>query len=391
MYKERIRNFSTLFFSNVFGQVVALALYPIIARFYLPEDFSRFGFIVSLTIFLSIFATGQLHTALLNPKTEEEANDLVGLSTTLVIAASLLTLVYSLFFDLSLWIMPLYLLLYSLNEIAKMVYIRRKAFATSAASQVSFRVFGNGIKLVPTLVGLKAFGLVLSEVISLFLVTIYALKEKVFNIQFNKEVLRKYWKFPAVQSFTVALGLLISDFPILFWSQKFSGEQVGHFVMAQKLLITPALVFSTAVQNSSVHQFLKSKNQFKFYLVLMAGTSALGLGGFLFIQEFGHSLFGSIFTGKWTEGLDVYKYVALLFLTKLGFMVTQATIVLKHEVKTSFVLRIVQLLILIILLKTESDFFVALQTYVYLDLFVDILLILRASILVKRTELLNEK
>jgi hypothetical protein len=161
--------------------------------------------------------------------------------------------------------------------------------------------------------------------------------------------------------------------------------------MAQKLLITPALVFSTAVQNSSVHHFLKSKNQLNFYLALIAGTSALGLCGFLFIKEFGNPLFGSIFKGKWIQGLDVYHYVALLFLTKLGLMVTQATILLKHEVKTSFAIRSFQLLILFILLKSESDFFYALKTYVYLDLFADFLLILRASFLVKRTDFQNEK
>lgn len=385
--KERVKNFSTLFFSNVFGQLVALALYPYIARFYLPEDFSRFGFIVSLTIFISIFATGQFHAAVLNPKSEEEADKLVGLSTLLVIVSTILSLLYSILFDLSLLILPFYLFLYSMNEIAKMVYVRRKAFAVSAATQVSFRVLGNSIKLLPLLIAFKSFGLVFSEVFSLLLINLYSLKEKVFNLQFNIDVLKKYWKFPAVQTFTIALGLLISDFPILFWINKFSGEQLGHFVMAQKLLITPALVFSLAIQNSSVHHYLKSKNQLKFYLSLMTGTTILGLIGFLFINLFGDFIINFVFKGSWTEGVDIYKSVSILFLTKLGLMVTQATIVLKNEVKTSFLLRGLQLIILFVFLNSESNFLHALQVYVGLDITVDLLLILRASILIKRMEL----
>ena len=81
-------NFSKLFLGNSFGQIIALALYPYIARFYLPEEFSIFGYIVSLTVILSVFATGQFHTALLNPEDEDEFEDLVGLATSWVMVSS---------------------------------------------------------------------------------------------------------------------------------------------------------------------------------------------------------------------------------------------------------------------------------------------------------------
>lgn len=386
MYKERIKNFSTLFLGNIFGQFVALALYPYIARFYLPEEFSRFGFIVSLTTVISMFATGQLHTAVMNPKEDAEAEKLVGSSTILVLITALFAIIVFLFLDRSLLVVPLYILLYSMNEIAKMVFVRRQAFTTSANSQVTFRVVGNGLKLVPSLVKLGSTGLVFSEIISLFLVVIYAIKKKVLNLKFDKDIFAKYWKFLAVQTFTVALALLIGDFPILFWSSKYSAEYVGHFVMAQKLLITPALVFSGALQNSSVHHFLKAKDQLPFYLKLIIGTSIAGAIAFVLIKFFGESIFTLLLGARWSGGIEVYELLALSFITKFGLLVTQAIFVLKHEVRTSFILRGIQLVILFILLQNDFSFFQALKIYVYLDLVLEIILAICASFLILKTQ-----
>jgi O-antigen/teichoic acid export membrane protein len=87
-------NFGKLFLGNSLGQVITLALYPYIAHFYMPEDFSKFGFIVSLTTLLAVFATGQFHTALLNTKEETEARSLIGLSTIMVTWVSIISAIF---------------------------------------------------------------------------------------------------------------------------------------------------------------------------------------------------------------------------------------------------------------------------------------------------------
>lgn len=386
MLQERLRNFFTLYSGNILAQLITFGLYPYVARLYNPTDFSNFGFIVSLTTFLTIFSTGQLHSVILNPRSEEEIDSLIGTSTVLVLISVLIVLFITFSFFRNLWTLPFYLLLFSLFEIQKMVLVKRKAYSTSSLMQVSFRAVGNGTKITTFFASIGSLGLVLSEICALICVVAYGVRDRIFNIQFKRSILQKYWRFPVFQTVTISVVLLIADFPILFWKPYFSPSEIGFFAMGQRLLITPALVMSLAVQNSSAHAYLKSQNKLKFYLSLIIITSLFGFLAFSGSYLLGDYIFPIFLGGKWIAGTESFKVLSFLFVIKFGSLITQGTYVLNHEIKSSFILRFIHLVFLFFILKLGLSFLSMLKLYVVLDLVIEILLIIRMCILIKQRE-----
>lgn len=376
-------NFSKLFLGNSFGQIIALALYPYIARFYLPEEFSIFGYIVSLTVILSVFATGQFHTALLNPEDEDEFEDLVGLATSWVMVSSFIIFLFFIFFRPDLWIVGFYLFIYSLFEIEKMCFIRNKQFNESSLTQVVFRLLGNGGKLLPQLINLKSLGLTLSEIISLMIVVSYGIKKKIFHFKFKITTLKKYLHFPLIQSFTVAINLLILDYPILVLGKRFSQIDLGYFVMGQKLIILPAIVISSAVQNSTVHNLLKSPLPQRHFFKICFLLFFIGLFGSVIFNFIGLDVLKLALGSRWTSAGQVFTLLSLLFATKFISSIVQATFVLKMATKIPFVIKVFQLIALFFLITPDHNFYDSLKLYVLIDMLVDIFLAIWAGFIIR--------
>jgi O-antigen/teichoic acid export membrane protein len=376
-------NFGKLFLGNSLGQVITLALYPYIAHFYMPEDFSKFGFIVSLTTLLSVFATGQFHTALLNTKEETEARSLIGLSTIMVTWVSIISAIFFLLYDLSLILVSVYLFAYSLNEIQKMYFIREKMYTASSISQVSFRLVGNGGKLLPSFIVLKSTGLVVSEITSLCIVVSYGLKKSVFNWKWHSGTFHKYRHFPIFQSITVAMNLVILDFPILFLSTRFDKFALGCFVMGQKLIVLPAIIVSNAIQSSTIHSFLESKTPFRSYVKLVLSLMLLGLVGYFAFSQIGAQILSLVLGNQWSGGAEIFTLLSLLFITKFAYAISQATFVLRNVTKRTFLIRSFHLGILFFLITTHLSFYETLKLYIIIDMIFDMILILLAGYVIR--------
>lgn len=376
-------NFGKLFFGNSLGQVIALALYPIVARFYTPEDFSKFGFIVSLTVILSIFATGQFHMALLNPEDDEEAKKLVGLSVSFVTIFSVISGIIIYFLKPDMWIVPVFLFFYCLYEIERMVFIRYQSYNSSAFTQILNRGLSNGSKLIPSLVKLGSFGLIISEIIPLLLLVLYGMRKKLLHFSFDLKVLKKYITFPAIYSFTVSMNFLAQDFPILIWAASFPKEEIGYFVMGQKLIVIPALVISNAVQNSTVHQLLKSMQPLRYFLKISGALFLMGASGSLMFSWFGNDILLFLLGGDWTSGASIFNLLSFLFATKFITSLTQSVFVLRKMTYIPFGVRLLQVLILLFLVYPTGDLYNSLKTYILIDILTDLSLGICAGFLIR--------
>lgn len=380
---SKFRNFGKLFLGSILGQGIALALYPSIARLYSPEDFSKFGFIFSLTSIISVFATGQLHTAVMNPKSDEEAKGLIGLACSFVAVFSILSFIVLYFVDPSLSVVGIYLFFFSLFEIERFYLIRLKNYNLSALAQFFFRLSGNAGKLLPFFVSLNSMGLVLSELLALIMVVVHAFSNKIFHFSFDLKLLRKYISFPVFHSSTMGLNLLISDFPILFWITKYSADGIGYFVMAQKLLVVPAIVASQALQNSTVHQLLESKQPLKHFMktiFLMLTVASLGVVSFHFV---GVEVISTLLGPKWSPGGPLFMLLSFLFLSKFSSALIQAVFTLKNSTKLLFCIRLTQFGTLFFLNLASLDFYESLKFYVIIDVLFEILLLLTAISILK--------
>ena len=374
MKDGRLSAFFKLLTGNSVAQVASLLFYPYIARLYSPEDFSNYGFIFSTVAVLSVFATGQFHLAFLNPTDESEVNKLIGVSTVCSLIFTAVFAFYVLVFVPHLWVMPIYLLLYSLFDIQRMVFIRKKAFTETLYAQSTYRIFGNLFKLAPPMVAVKSLGMVLSEIVSLVMVLSYGVFKKTFRFSFDLATFKKYRHFPLFQTFSMATSIVINDFPVLLWTTLHDKTFIGYYVLGQRLLIIPCQVLANAIQNSSIHHLLESQHLRREITKLFLGLLGLGLTASLAFLFIGEDLLALFLGKKWSMEGDVFKLMALLFPTKFMIVSSQALLVLKNKTGLVLMTRLLQLGVVSLTLVAGMDFYQSLTLFILTDVIFDIIL-----------------
>lgn len=384
MFKDvRVINFTKIFAGNSIGQLLALLLYPYIARSYAPEDFSKFGFIFSFVSILAVFGTGQFHAAFFNPETEDEVDKLYGLSIFSILSFSILALIGFLVFRRDLLVIPVYLFLYGVFDIQRVFLIRKKAYSDIFLNQILFRGFGNGGKLLPIMINQKYFGLVLSEILSLVLLLIINLYKFPVKIAWNYELFKKYKSFPFYHTLTMGTYILLNDFPILVWSMTYNKSELGFYVVAQRLMIMPVQVIGAAIQNSIIHHFVKSKNPYTQLFKISSWLFLLGIFTTLFFVLFGNQLMTLVLGANWRGGEEVFVWISFVFGPKLVLSLTQAVLVLRNSSKLVLSVRSIQIIILLVLTSLKLDFMTAFKSFILIDISADILLSIIAFKLIK--------
>ena len=77
---EFSRNVLTLMTGTTIAQAIPIAISPILTRIYTPEDFGMFALYMSVASILSVVATGRYELAIMLPKKDEDAVNIVALS-----------------------------------------------------------------------------------------------------------------------------------------------------------------------------------------------------------------------------------------------------------------------------------------------------------------------
>lgn len=94
---EFSKNVFILLTGTSIAQLVPILLTPVLSRLFTPEEFGVFAFYSSLVTFLSIFATGRYELAILLPKEQKDAVNILGLSFLVLISFTILTSLLSFF------------------------------------------------------------------------------------------------------------------------------------------------------------------------------------------------------------------------------------------------------------------------------------------------------
>ncbi len=95
---EFVRSMSTLVGGMGMAQIIPLVLSPVIARLYFPEDYAVLAAYTSITVLLSIVATGMYSSALMIDKSEEKAVNTAMAAFIVTLGTALLSLFAVFFF-----------------------------------------------------------------------------------------------------------------------------------------------------------------------------------------------------------------------------------------------------------------------------------------------------
>jgi len=330
---EFSRNVLTLMVGTTIAQAIPIAISPILTRIYRPEDFGMFALYMSVASILSVVATGRYELAIMLPKKDEDAINIVALSIMISFFVSFITLLIVFFFnapltsllgnpEISSWLyfVPLTVLLTGIYQSFNYWSNRKKEYKRLATSRIiqsgttassnlgmGFGGFG-GAGLI--------FGTVLGQGVSSFVLGKMILSEDKNRFGDIKRLkifalMRRYIKFPKFDIPSAFIYALYSNMAVILFSKFFEASISGFYFFANRILRTPFSFFISAFSDV-FYQKLSKTTDFKvisneithFSLKLLKIT----LIPFLIVVYSSYFYVNPIFGEKWQ---DLYIYIEI--------------------------------------------------------------------------------
>ena len=253
-----VKNTSKLLAANVIAQAVGFAVYPILTRLYLPDDFGALNIFLTIGGIATLFATAEYQNSIMLPKSEKSgvACFHIGFIITLII-----TLIFALSIPFanqishllnapqlsgSYWMLPIYILVISLWTLLNYWHTRNERFTSVSAYQITQSITGAGVKW-----GLARFasnGLIIGSVVAP-LIALTSNIAATFRtairplLTFDKDeccrMAREYVNFPKFSLPRSIVNYISSNLPILMLTPFFSLTEIGYYGMALTLAFTP--------------------------------------------------------------------------------------------------------------------------------------------------------
>ena len=309
---------------SAIGQALVLLSTPLITRIYGPTEMGVFGLFMVYVSFASVGVALRYDLAIVVARDKFEASVL--LITSIAIAAPFVVLASAVLYGmihfrvlgyaaLPVWsvaVMLLTLLATGIFTSLRFWFVGRQRFGEIGLSLISQ---GAGRATIPILLGLMSsswIGLLAGEVLGRMLGIArlahgaWAEVQKtrtVLSAKDSRQVLRHYWKYPAIFLPSSIIDALATSLPLPIISSLFGVSAAGEYFLVYRLASAPAALISAGVADvlhaklieaarknrSLVHLLIKDVirklvvTSFAIYLPIAIASP------FLFVYVFGHS------------------------------------------------------------------------------------------------------
>jgi O-antigen/teichoic acid export membrane protein len=411
-----VRNVFVLMSGATIAMIVPLLATPLLTRLYTPEDYGIFALYLSIVLPLSVLITGNYELALMLPKRDEEAFNLLSVcaSASLLIGAGFLlassflaghtaSLLGSSLISTWLPLAPVLAFIIGLQQTFSYWANRKKQFKSLGANKI--------VESIVTPVASTAFGFcswgVGGLVVGLLggkIVATWMLGRGVWRAktkskwQFKVKLMllqaRRYADFPLVSTPASLLDLLALQIPILLLTRSFGPSVVGLFALSNRVIGAPLALVGSCVAQVYYQWTAEARHRnddLRSYVVKVAGYLSLIVAGPLVAAVlFSPSLFSVLFGEQWRIAGEYARI--LVFPLAARFIVSPLAVIMpaSGNVKLGAVWKIGYFCSTAVVLYVASSFQPRTFLYIYgaheLVLWgVNFLVILRASADVRST------
>ena len=264
---EFVKNSLTIFTGNLIAQAIPFLAEPILARLFAPSDFAVLALYLSVANLFSIIATARYEMAIVLPKSDKQAINVVGLSVIISLIVSVLSLIIVWVFNVKicqilknedissyLFLVPLTTLSIAWYQIFNYWNVRKKQFRNVAIAKTSQSVSNVGITV--GLASFKSAGLILGQIFGYFFGMIVMLfrflqKDRKQLKDISKEDMKSvaitYQDFPKINSFHAFCDVLKQSGEVFLISFYYLKEQVGLHSRTLRLLFAPSALLGAAI------------------------------------------------------------------------------------------------------------------------------------------------
>lgn len=305
------------------AQLIGIAVSPLITRLYSPSDFGQFGLYVSIIAILSVGVSGRYEMAIMLPKSNRKASQLLALCLVLIVLFSgLLALgicmYHILFAEMKpigkwLYILPIGVLLRGLYNTLTNWTNRKKKYSALSIAVILQRISISSTQLlVGFLIAASIWGLIAGQIMGvmvsvLFLGGLVIKTNKPYIKQWNlvsiKKVAKAYKNFPQFSMASGWLNTLSLEIPVLLLSFYFDANEVGYYILAKQVVQLPLGIIGQGVGKVFFQQASVVKDNADQLMRLFFSTiKKLALIGIIpmgVLLLFGDQLFSIFFGEKW--------------------------------------------------------------------------------------------
>ncbi|MBZ0120820.1 MAG: lipopolysaccharide biosynthesis protein [Sandaracinaceae bacterium] len=336
---------AVLMSGTLVAQILSFAATPLLSRVFSPEDFGVLGLVNSVANLFVGVAGLRYDVAVVVPKEEARAANLLALSLVAVAGTSMASLgsialtrghLAQAFGspELSswLWVAPAIVLATGWYNALSFWSIRHKSFRRLSISAVLASLSGLSGKLSGGLLGLGAPGLIGGQIVGQLVATLALGAQiarddlhrarRVVRTSEMRKVAREHWDFPAFQAPTTILNSLAQNLPVYVLGALFTAQTVGQWAITMTLITLPVQVVAGSVRQVMLQRTSEAVQEGEgvhgLLLRSVLGLSAAGALPVLVIVVFAPWAFPRILGAQWAMAGELARYVSIWQLTVLS-------------------------------------------------------------------------
>lgn len=348
------------------AQAIPIAISPILTRIYTPEDFGVFALYIGIVNFIAVVATARYEMAIVLPKSEKEAINILALSILITLSIVFVITFIILFLkkfilnslnanDLGniIYLVPLSILLAGLAQSFNYWSNRKEYFKNMSNAQISQSISIGIFQPLFKLIGINS-GLILGNMVGRF-VSVFILihkfikNDKIAMQYIKKEVMIeqmiKYKDFPLVNSFHAFSDILRSSGSVMLISSFFGSAILGFYTLSLRVLQVPIGIIGSALGQVLYKKFssLHNDNQplYPYVKVVIIKLLFVALPTFGILFFIAPDLFAFVFGEKWRIAGEYSQIlIPYLFMNFLISPISSIPIVLQRQ-KSIFLISLV--------------------------------------------------
>lgn len=369
----------TLMSGTTFAQILTILAAPLLTRLYGPEEFGLWSLFLSMAGIVSIVICLRYDISIMLPESNEEASNLLILSLIIACILSfftlpiiwlykqwLLTILKTPQLDIYLWLIPLFAFVSGSFSILNYWNSRSNQFHRLSVARITSSVVSTGSQIGTGFAGFTTGGSLISASLLGQLSSTFILGRQTWiseNYLFKKNVswkkiitgLKKYRKFPLIDTWSTLLNVISWQMPSFFLAFYFSPAIVGFYSLGFQLLQLPMNFIGDSISQVFFQRASKAKlsgNLEQLVEDVFKVLVIVGMFPILIFTIIGSDLFVVIFGEIWAEA-GVYAQILSLWAFMRFISAPLGTLYLVMEKQSfglkfniiNFILRILSLVI----------------------------------------------
>jgi len=350
-----IKNTLKLVLGSGIAQAVTFLVSPVLTRLYSPEDLGLFTFFISIVGLFALIATLRYEVAIIFPKEDKDAVNIVSLSVIVAFCLSMILFLLLIFYRIFLstrfpmnpvltqwfFLLPVFVFFLGLANVFQNWLIRKKQYRILSLGRI---INSSGNNLTTLLLGLLqvgTWGLMIgnftgSLLFVLFLGFCIYRSGQFHKTEFERSSLmrfaRRYKELPASNTLQSILEAT-QNFGIIYLTKIFfSSSIVGFYALSIRVLQAPLWLIGNAISQvymkDAAEKFNKNEDAEELLIKTIKLAGIVALPVLIILLSCGPWLFAFVFGSNWREaGVFARLLAPWMFFDFIRYSIAQSPLI----------------------------------------------------------------